>query len=189
MRLVVVALACVAASCSVSSGAPATTAVSLDAEAGRFCDVVWGWYKTTTGRFNDMSDAARQEPDPSARRVLLFEAFDDFEQASRDLADDVAEFTEGPMATLADQVVADVPASLDAVDEMRLVVEADPEIDEQRPQMRLSQLIILMEKVIDLPKPDITADSDPDLVAAVQAVPACQFAVKGADDGVGRYNG
>jgi len=66
----------------------------------------------------------------------------------------------------------------------------DPELDEERHQIRTSQIIVRIEKVIDLPKPDIDEhDSDGNLLEAFRAEPSCQHAIRGVDDGTARANG
>ncbi len=179
----------VAGRCTNASPAPSSAVVPADptAAATAFCDDVWSWYRASAERFNEMSDAARTDLTPTSDGAILLEALDDFEQRNVGLGSLMAEHG-GPVAELADQVRRDIPASVAAVDDMRRSVVEEPEIDEQRPQVRLSQMVVTMEKVIDPPRPEITAD-DTELLAVLRTVPSCQFAVKGADDGVGRYSG
>jgi hypothetical protein len=68
-------------------------------------------------------------------------------------------------------------------------LDTRPDLEETRPQVRISMLFMAAEKLIDFPKPALARYDDPALIEGFQRVPSCQLSVKDVDDGVPRFNG
>ena len=90
-------------------------------------------------------------------------------------------------------VVADIRSGIDQslaeIDDIRDLFTSTPEVDEQAPQARTQQVVVRVEKVIDVVKPEMASYAIPGLIEAWRSIPACQFGVKDVDDGTPRANG
>ena len=102
----------------------------------------------------------------------------------------------GPLADepILELLVAEIDRDLSRaaaeLDDIRRLFVDHPDVDRERHQARTSQIIVRMEKVIDLPKPDLRPlDRDGVLVPAFRQVPSCQHAIRDVDDGTPRANG
>ena len=113
------------------------------------------------------------------------------ETLNQQLLTDLEPLSEDPiLAPLVAEIRRDVPLAAVELDDIRQLFVDSPDVDEERHQVRTSQIIVRIEKVIDLPKPDL-GPHDPDgvLLEAFRSVPSCQHAIRGVDDGGARANG
>lgn len=161
------------------------------AAAEALCPMMWDWVKDVGEVFNVAADEVGRIADVDERRARWEEAFTDIEALDATLLDDVTPLGDDPvLAPLVDEIVRDLPRAQDELDDIRQLFVDHPEIDEQRHQNRTSQIIVRIEKVIDLPKPDLVPnDPDGTLLAAFREVPACQHAIRDVDDGTPTANG
>lgn len=159
--------------------------------AQAFCPLVWDFVKSVGASFNDAaSDVA--ELDVAERRRERWEAaFAEIEHDSLSLAEQVAVWSgDALIGDLVEEIQRDVPFAIAELNDIRRLFTEHPEVDDQRHQERTQQVIVRIEKVIDLPKPDLGPfDDDDPLVLSFQAEPSCQHAVRGANDGQPRSNG
>lgn len=162
---------------------PAMAAESL-------CPILWEWTKAIGAAFNDAAAAMADLPEPEDRRTRWSAALNEMETLESQLLRDIAPLAADPIAAaLVEAIGAGVETSRTTIDEIRTLLSESPEVDEQRHQVRTSQIVVRIEKVIDVVKPEL-ADHDVDgtLIAAFRAVPSCQHAVKDANDGLPRAN-
>lgn len=164
-----------------SADQPAATAI---------CDPLWRWITGVGDRFNETSRGLKDLPEGEPRRTAVLGMLDDIRASGAAVVVELEALAAGPAL---ERLVADVAdgmqRSYDELDDLRRLVLDTPEFDQGRPQPRLSQVIVRIEKVIDLPKPRLATYGDPALTAAFAAVPSCQHAVKDANDATPRYNG
>lgn len=161
------------------------------AAAEALCPVMWTWVKAVGEAFNEASHAVSQVDDAEGRREEWMNAFDRIEALDRQLLTDVAIFRDDPiLAPVIAEIERDMPLSLAELDDIRALFAERPELDEERHQARTSQVIVGIEKVIDLPKPSLAPlDTDGTLIPAFQSVPSCQQSIKDVDDGSTQANG
>ncbi len=190
------ALCCVA-SCTSGSNEPNPPHPLVDADrvaeaeqaAGALCPILWEWIKEVGGIMNELSEVGVAEPDHEARLAFYADQLDRIAEVNTELGDDVATLA-GPIL---DPLVEDVRAGLlrgsAVLDAMRRSLGERPDLEERRPQLRISGLFISAEKVIDHAKPELARYGDEALIAGFQRVPSCQHSVKDVDDGQPRYNG
>jgi hypothetical protein len=155
------------------------------------CPLMWQWVKDIGEAFNDASMGVAEIDDADGRRARWMTSFDEIEELNARLADDLTELPDGPvLGPLVDQVERDLPRSNEELDDIRRLFEQYPELDEQRHQERTMQLIVRVEKVIDLPKPDLAVlDPDGTVTDAFRRVPSCQHSIRDVDDGSRQSNG
>lgn len=194
------ALALVATGCAssdregASGPAPTNAAAAVAGDDDRviataICEPMWAWITGVGDRFNETSRELKDLPEGDARRDAVLTMLDDIEASGADLLVTLDALA-GPITEeLVAEVAAGMEGSIAELADIRQLVIDTPELDTGGPQLRLSQVIVRIEKVIDLPKPSLAAYEDPELAAAFVAVPACQHAVKDANDGSPRYNG
>lgn len=179
----------VGAACS-GPGAPA---IDRDATAAAetLCPIMWDWVKNIGGAFNDASRDVAEIDDPSQRRDRWRAAFDEMEALNGDLDRQISAFpTDETLGPLVAEITRDIPRANGELDALRQLLDDHPEIDEQRHQARTQQLIVRVEKVVDLPKPDLAAlDIDGSLLPAFREVPSCQQSIRDADGGRPQSNG
>jgi hypothetical protein len=151
--------------------------------------VLWDWAKAIGGAFNDASVDVANIADPADRGDRWLRALDEMDELDRVLVVDVYALDRVP-AGIGSADEQGVDRSLSEIDDLRELIETTPEVDEQRHQVRTSQLVVRIEKVIDVVKPRLAElDVDGSMIPAFTSVPSCQHAVKDANDGVPRANG
>ncbi len=152
---------------------------------------MWTWVKEVGAAFNVASHAVAEIDDALGRRQEWMAAFDVIEAFNNQLIVDVAVFRDDPiLAPLIAEIERDMPLAMAELDDIRALFDERPEVDEERHQARTSQVIVRIEKVIDLPKPALAAlDTDGTLIPAFQTVPSCQQSIKDVDNGSTQANG
>jgi hypothetical protein len=185
---VLTAVVIVVVGCDASG--PASDFESEAAAAEAFCPVLWNAVTEIGATFNDAAADVRSLPGAVARRARWSRALDRIEGLVVGLAADVSAWSDDDvLGPLVAQIRRDVPLATAELADIRALFDEYPDLDDAPPQERTQQLIVRIEKVIDLPKPDLTAGDDDAVVAAFRSVPSCQHAVRGADDGTPRANG
>ncbi len=184
-----VVLASMIGGCSTANQAP--TSKEALAAAEQICPVMWTWVKDVGAAFNLASADVASIDDPAERRIRWEAAFGEIETLNQRLADDLARYRRDEiLGPLVAEVERDLPLASEELDDIRQLFVDYPEIDEEPHQVRTSQVIVRMEKVIDLPKPDLKPlDPDGVLVAAFRQVASCQQSIRDVDDGDTRSNG
>lgn len=179
------------AGCSDEGGSAGDRRDDAVAAAEKMCPIMWQWVKDVGESFNLAAADVADIPEPEGRRARWFDAFDQIEELNDGLSLDLAPYTDHPiLAPLVAEVQRDLPRAADELDDIRTLFDERPEIDEQRHQDRTMQVIVRLEKVIDLPKPELAPlDTDGTLIPAFRSVPSCQQSIKDVDDGNTRANG
>ncbi len=170
----------------------AVAPVAGPVEAAEFiCPVMWTWVKDIGDAFNSASRGVGDIGTPEGRRQRWFDAFDEMDALNARLLADVKPYRgDAILGPLVAEIERDVPRSGDEIDDIRALFEESPEIDEERHQNRTAQVIVRVEKVIDLPKPSLAElDLDGTLLPAFRSVPSCQHSIKDVDDGRAQANG
>ncbi len=110
--------------------------------------------------FNEASRAMPDLDPVEPRRARWFDAIDELERRNEQLLVDVAPFADHPvLGPLVDDVESGMVGSLAELDDIRDPFTDDPTADDsERHQNRTAQLIVRVEKVIDLPKPELADD-------------------------------
>lgn len=149
------------------------------------CPVMWTWVKDVGDVFNRASQAVGDIETAEARRQRWFAAFDEIDGLNAQLVVDVGPHRDDPiLGPLVAEIERDVPLAGEELDDIRALFSESPEIDERRHQDRTAQVIVRIEKVIDLPKPSLARlDVDGTLTPAFQSVPTCQHSIRDVDDG------
>jgi hypothetical protein len=191
-------LALLACGCGSSAGSDeGSDGVSSDvsdeawvAAAETLCPVMWTWVTEVGDTFNGASLEMSGLPAAEQRRQRWFEMFDEIEGLDRQLLVDVEPLADDPvLSPLVADIETGITASLSTLDDLRDLLVDTPEVDEGPHQDRTSQLVIRVEKVIDVVKPELSDhDQDGRMIASFQQVPTCQHAVKDVDDGTPQYN-
>ena len=169
--------------------APDTT--DLTAAAEELCPLTWEWVKAVGETFNEAASDVSTMDGAGDRRERWFAAFEEMHRLNDALGEAVEPLGDDEvLAPLVAEMERDLPRSDEEIDALEALFDEHPEIDDHPPQERTRQLIVRVEKVIDLPKPDLD-EIDPSgaLGAAFADVPSCQHAMKGADDGRIQSNG
>ena len=183
LALVISVLACVAPAAEEPPPDPEIVVV-----AKGLCPLMWRWQLTVGTVMNDMSSRALAEPDPRQRRRIYLEALERIQQLNERLATDVTAIPRGPYAGLLMSDVLDGLAAADVVLQgLRTFVTGIEPNEDASPHDVIPVIFLDVEKVIDLPKPELATYHQEELVRAFVTVPQCQFGVKDADDGVPRY--
>lgn len=172
-------------------GDPQPTHEDVRAAAGQLCPVMWDWVKDVGDAFNAASRDVASLETAAERRTRWFAALGEMRTLNDQLVDDVEGMSGvGSIAAVTDEILEDVSLSNDEIGSLEALIASTPEVDEERHQARTAQLIVRIEKVIDLPKPDlIPLDPEGTLLPAFREVPSCQHAIRDVDDGVVRVNG
>jgi hypothetical protein len=178
---------------AVETGAAATAAEQYSADdrlaAVAICEPLWNWITGIGDRFNETSRAFKDVPEGAPRQDAILAMLDDMAMSGSDLVGSLRTLDGTLTQRLVDDVATGMAGSLAEIDDIRTLVLDTPELDTDRPQLRLSQVIVRIEKVIDLPKPSLAAYSDVALTDLFIETRACQHAVKDANDGRQQYNG
>ncbi|MCP3989265.1 MAG: hypothetical protein GY724_09340 [Actinomycetia bacterium] len=187
--MVLVALAPMTGACGTANETP--TSAEAVAAAEQICPIMWSWVKDVGTAFNLASTDVASIDDLAERRDRWETAFGEIEMLNDQLADDLAPYRQDEiLGPLVAEVERDLPMASEALDDIRQLFVDYPEIDEEPHQIRTSQVIVRMEKVIDLPKPDLKPlDPDGVLVPAFRQVASCQQSIRDVDDGSTRSNG
>ncbi len=192
MRILAIALLTVliAAGCG-SGGAVESVPTFSDkvAAAQALCPLMWDTDKAIGEAFNRASLAMKDLPDPQQRRDRWARALDEMERIDEDLASRIQEIDLPVLSMAKTQIETGIEQSKAEIEDIRRLFTDTPEIDEQRHQARTQQVVVRVEKVIDVLKPEMSAYDDPEIIEAFRTVPACQHGVKDVDDGIGRANG
>ncbi len=177
-------------SCGNDDRVDAVTEADVVVAAETLCPVVWEWVKFVGDAFNDAAGDVASIDAPAARRRRWADALDRIEESTDQLGRNVGVHRDDPiLGPLVAEIERDLPRSRAEIDEIRDLFRDSPEIDEGRHQDRTVQVIVRIEKVIDLPKPDLgELDLDGTLMAGFRRVPSCQHAIRDVDDGVARSN-
>lgn len=160
------------------------------AAAESLCPVMWTWVKDVGATFNDTARAVGEIDDVGDRRRRWMEGFDAIEDLNDQLIVDVGRYRDDPiLAPLVAEIERDMPRSTAELEAMRDLFVEQPEVDDERHQVRTSQIIVRIEKVVDLPKPELAGlDTDGTLIPAFRSVPSCQHSMKDVDDGTIQSN-
>lgn len=177
-----------------SGSSPAVTHLKPESAVGAaevICPIMWEWVTEVGDAFNGASHDVADLDNPEGRRNRWSEAFDEIEQLDDELIAQVMPYTGDQfLGLLVDEIVDGMEASRAELADLRELLDSSPEVDEGRHQDRTAQLIVRVEKLIDLVKPEMAGlDEDGTLIPAFQTVPSCQHALKDVDDGVPRDNG
>ncbi|GEM_PF-2792302 len=184
-----VALATLAAACVPAEAEAPPPDPEMVAVAEGLCPLMWRWQLNVGSVMNQMSDQALSETDPRIRHRIYLDGLGRVRRLNDRLADDVMELPRGPYAGFLVSDVLDGLAAADVVlDELVAFVEATapPDVDVS-PHDVIPTIFLDVEKVIDLPKPELAGYHDEELIRAFVTVPQCQFGVKDANDGIPRY--
>lgn len=176
---------------STTSTAAGPASEEAVAAAEELCPIMWTWVTDVGRAFNEAAEAVGDIADIDRRRARWEEAFVEIERLDAALLVDLGPLADDPvLAPLVAEIVRDLPLAQEELDGIRRLFVDRPEVDEQRHQVRTSQIIVRIEKVIDLPKPDLRPlDTDGTLLPAFRRVVACQHAIRDVDDGTTTYNG
>lgn len=180
----------VAAGCSDRNGSADRSTADPVAAAEALCPIMWTWVKDVGSAFNDTSRAVGDIDDVEQRRQRWMEFFDTIEDRTDRLGTDVSGYRDDPiLAPIVAEIERDITPAMAELDDIRDLFVEFPEVDDERHQIRTSQIIVRLEKVIDLPKPELAdLDTDGTLIPAFQTVPSCQQSIKDVDDGSTRAN-
>lgn len=166
-----------------------TTTVTPDeaaAAATALCPVLLDHLSAIGAAFNRAAEDVATLETGADRRVRWMAALDEMEQDNAELRDALDGLDGAGVAALV-PIVADVRAGADAsddvLDDIRALFDEDPTIDDQRHQMRTSQVIVRVEKVISRVRPEMNDYGDPALNAAFRDHDNCRNAVREVDDG------
>ena len=176
---------------SAASVPTSVTPADLTAAAEALCPPTWEWVKAIGAAFNDAAEDVRSIDSAEGRRARWFDALSEMRALDAGLGDTIEPWADDPvLGPIVAQMQRDLPKADDELDDLRSLFEQFPDLDDGPSQGRTQQLIVRVEKVIDLPKPDLD-EIDPSgaLGATFAAVPACQHSMKGANDGQSRFNG
>ena len=182
------ALVLATAACTTPAVEEVVVNEAMVSAASDICPILWQWQLGVGGVMNEMSYAAFREEDAEMRKTLYLEAI----QGARLEADTLrTKLAALPVERFRGFFVSEIEKGLETAEEVMNDVEAEihimyntvtPTYHEIVPTIFLS-----FEKVIDLPKPELSAYGDPLLIPSFQVIPQCQHGVKDADDGVARY--
>jgi len=152
---------------------------------------MWDWVKDMGGAFNAASTDVASIEDPGERRERWLGALNDMQDLNAQLERDIGVMSNLPaIEELIAEILVDLPQSNLEIESLESLINSTPEVDEGRHQVRTAQLIVRLEKVIDLPKPDlIPLDPEGVLLPAFREVPSCQHSIRDVDDGTARVNG
>ncbi len=162
---------------------------AVAAAATQLCPLLWDWVKDVGGIMNGLSAFGVEEPDVEVRKTFYADQIDRISGRSAELDVALAQLDDPILEPLILEVRTGLVRAAGYIEEMRRSLDAQPEIDEMRPQVRISGLFIAAEKVIDAGKPRLGPYDDAILIAGFQQVRECQHSVKDVDDGVPRFNG
>ncbi len=170
------------ASCS-QSGDPMIDEATVTDEtlaAETICPLMWTWVQDIGVIFNGASSEVATIADPQDRRSRWLEAFDEMDTRNTELNEAVDAYGLDPiLGPIVTEIQRDIPLATDELNDIRSMIADTPEVDEGRHQNRTSQLLLRIEKVIDLPKPELAQlDTSGSLIAAFGTVPSCQNSVK-----------
>jgi hypothetical protein len=156
----------------------------MAAAAAALCPIMWEWVQQVGAAFNDAAADVAELPEPEQRRSRWFEGLDRMVALDEQLLADVRPLADDEvLAPLVVDIDGGVEASLREIDDIRALFMEAPEIDEQRHQARTSQIIVRVEKVIDVAKPELADhDTDGTLIAAFAQVPSCRHSLKDVPD-------
>lgn len=191
-RLLLLAAAVWLAACSgggagALTSAPPETAVRAEAEA--LCPLLWEFRLDVGSIANAMSRQTNGMEDRGQRRQRYLQAVDELEQRGEQLLADLGGLPAGPYRDeLLHQIEAGWERAATTLEEMRDTIQDRPLAEEPPARQRISQLFGLIEKVIDLPQPELLPVGGEAAVLAYREVPSCQFAIKDVDDGTVRNN-
>jgi hypothetical protein len=191
-RALALAMAVALAACSgggagVATSAPEEAAVRAEAEA--LCPLLWEFRLDVGSIANAMSRQANGMEDPAQRRQRYLQAVDELQQRGAQLVTDLGELAPGPYGDeLTAQIEAGWEKAVATLEEMRDTIQDRPLAEEPPARQRISQLFSLIEKVIDLPQPELLPVGGEAAVLVYREVPSCQFAIKDVDDGLVRNN-
>ena len=190
LRVGVTATVLVAASVAGCSTTPVSAATPIEA-AERLCPLMWDWVKAVGDSFNGAASDVATIDEPEDRRRRWSEALVEVEALNQQLLTDLEPLNEDPiLAPLVAEIRRDMRLAAVELDDIRQLLVDSPQVDQERHQVRTSQIIVRIEKVIDLPKPDLGPhDTDGTLLEAFRTVPSCQHAIRGVNDGGARANG
>jgi hypothetical protein len=169
--------------------AVATDVLAAEEAAEELCPVLWQWIKDVGRLMNELSAFGVDEPDPQVRKEFYASEIELIAVRSGELDEAVAGMDSPELDPIVAQVREGLLRSTGQIDEMIRSLETRPDLEEVRPQARISMLFIAAEKLIDFPKPALARYDDPALIEGFQRVPSCQLSVKDVDDGVPRFNG
>lgn len=160
------------------------------AAAERLCPVMWDWVKDMGDAFNAASSDVASIDDAGGRRDRWLAALLEMRSLNDRLQRDVAAMSDAEViAGLIDEILDDVPRSNEEIESLEALIQSSPEVDEERHQARTAQLIVRVEKVIDLPKPDLVPlDPNGVLLPAFREVPSCQHSIRDVDVGTVQVN-
>ncbi len=181
------------AACIAPNGGGTTTSADPFEErvaAGEaLCGALWTHIKAIGKAFNEGAGDVATIERSQDRRARWLAVLDEMRSLNDSLADEVGKLDQPRLEPMVVDIVAGVERANSELDDLSELIADTPELDEERHQRRTSQLIVRIEKVVDVVKPEMADYEDADLVAAWRTVPACQHAVKDVDDGTPRSNG
>jgi hypothetical protein len=178
-----------ASSCSAGDSSDQPSFDDKVAAADSICPIMWQWVKDVGAAFNGAAGDVAGIDAPRDRRDRWYDGFDEMESLNLALLADTTLLADDPVLTpLLVDINSGVVTSLAEIDDLRALLRDTPEVDAERHQARTQQLIVRVEKVIDVVKPELAEYGDPDLIAAFRGVPSCQHSIKDADDGTPRAN-
>lgn len=189
MSRLVLAMALVAAACAPGAETARPVDPELVAVAAELCPMMWRWQLSIGSVMNEMSGAAHREPDPEARRSLYLDAFEQVRSINAALRTDIGILTPRPFVDLLREDVVNGLAMADSI-----IGEVESEVGVRYARVPaptyheiVPAIFLEFEKVIDVPKPELSSYANDDLTAAFLTVAQCQHGVKDANDGIPRY--
>lgn len=190
-RLAVLALVCLAGTACAGTALPDGSESVRDrvGEGETVCPVMWGYAKDIGAIFNDAAMAVADIDSAVGRRDRWRKALDQMLLRNQRLRSEVDAMELRTLPALVEDIRAGVDNSDHQIEDLRSLLEEHPEVDEDRHQTRTSQLIVRIEKVIDVVKPEMASYGDAELIAAWQTIPACRHGVKDVDVGAVGANG
>ncbi len=185
---ILVALAVVTAACVPAEAEAPPPNPEMVAVAEALCPLMWRWQLSVGSAMNQMSEQALHEEDPRVRHRIYLRGIGRVRVMNDRLAEEVVRIPRGPYSGfLMSDVLDGLAAAEEVLDGLVAFVEAtDPDVDVS-PHDVIPTIFLDVEKVIDLPKPELATYYDDELIRAFVTVPQCQFGVKDANDGVPRY--
>jgi hypothetical protein len=159
-----------------------TQAAATEAAAA-LCPVMLDHMTAIGSAFNRAADEVSDLPAPQDRRGRWFEALDEMHEQNESLRVAVGNIDVPVLQPVVADILTGIDASEGVITDIRALFDEDPSIDEERHQMRTSQVIVRIEKVTSNVKPEMNDYGSPVLNRAFRDFDNCRNAVREVDDG------
>lgn len=184
-----------ATSQSIDSTSPVTYETSAPNElalltAGEeLCPVLWDFAKGIGEIFNTASGDVSAIASGDDRRLRWHEALDEMQARDDLLAEVVGGMTDPVLLPIKADILAGIDKSKQELASLHALLDGHPEVDDESHLPRTAQLIVRVEKVIDVVKPEMKDYDNRQLIDTWRNIPSCQHSVKDVNDGTPQANG